>query len=450
MKPGVNSGGDPARLCAHSALVDILHRRLPLDSALAPRLDGLADERDRRFAHRLVLTVLRYRGILQTAADSLLDRPLPNAARSGQLRVRVLLETGLAQLLLLDVPDHAAVDSSVALAGALRLGKYRALVNAVLRRAQRERDRLEAMVDAPFAALPEWLTRRWIDRFGQEAATGIAGALRAEPPLDISVTGDPGGWAARLDGTVLAGNTVRRAGGRVAGLDGYAGDGGDGSDDGDAGGGGWWVQDAAAALPARLLPVPEDGLVLDLCAAPGGKTAQLAAAGARVVAVDRSAKRLQRLRDNLRRLRLEADIVAADAATWRHPAAAGAILLDAPCSATGTLRRRPDIAWTKTPADIAALARVQAALLANAAAQLRPGGVLVYAVCSLEAEEGPDRIGRLLTENPALERLPVEPSALGPMAPAATPEGDVQTLPCHLAVQGGMDGFFIARLRRRA
>ena len=236
---------------------------------------------------------------------------------------------------------------------------------------------------------------------------------------------------------------MRRATGPVAGLDGYQGD--EGRD-----GGGWWVQDAGAALPARLLPVPEDGLVLDLCAAPGGKTAQLAATGARVVAVDRSARRLRRLRDNLRRLRLEAEIVEADAALWRHPEPAGAVLLDAPCSATGTLRRRPDIAWTKTEADIAALARVQAALLAGAAAQLRPGGVLVYAVCSLEVEEGPAQIARFLAQNPALERAPVEAAELGPMAGALTPEGDVQTLPCHLAPQGGMDGFFIARLRRRA
>ncbi len=445
----MSPGHDPARLCAHAALVDILHRRLPLDAVLAQRLDGLADERDRRFAHRLVLTVLRYRGVLLAAVDSLLDRPLP----AGQLRVRLLLETGLAQLLLLDVPDHAAVDSSVALAGALRLGRYRALVNAVLRRAQRECGRLEALPDAPFAALPEWIAARWIDRFGRNTAAGIAAVLRTEPPLDISVARDPEGWAARLDGAVLTGNTVRRAAGPVAGLDGYDGEEGRDGDrnDGDRnGGGGWWVQDAGAALPARLLPAPEDGLVLDLCAAPGGKTAQLAAMGARVVAVDRSAKRLQRLRDNLRRLRLQADIVEADAATWRHPDPVGAILLDAPCSATGTLRRRPDIAWTKTAADIAALARVQAALLANAAAQLRPGGVLVYAVCSLEAEEGPDPIARFLAQDPAFERMPVEAAELGPMADALTPEGDVQTLPCHLAPQGGMDGFFIARLRRRA
>ena len=437
--PGANPGDDPARLCAQAALVDILHRRLPLDGVLPPRLDGLDDERDRRFAHRLVLTVLRHHGVLRAAVDSLLDRPLPSA----QARVRLLLETGLAQLLLLDVPDHAAVDSSVALAGALRLGRYRALVNAVLRRAQRERGRLEAMLDPPFAALPEWLAGRWIDRFGRDAAADIAGALRAEPPLDISVARDPERWAARLGGAVLTGNTVRRAAGPVAGLDGYQGD--EGRD-----GGGWWVQDAGAALPARLLPVPEDGLVLDLCAAPGGKTAQLAAMGARVVAVDRSARRLRRLRDNLRRLRLEAEIVEADAAFWRHPEPAGAVLLDAPCSATGTLRRRPDIAWTKTEADIAALARVQAALLAGAAAQLQPGGVLVYAVCSLEAEEGPAQIARFLAQNPALERAPVEAAELGPVAGALTPEGDVQTLPCHLAAQGGMDGFFIARLRRRA
>ena len=448
---------DPARLCAQEALDEILHRRRPLDTVLPSRLDGLADERDRRFAHRLVLTVLRYRGVLQAAADSLLDRPL----RDRQRRVRLAIETGLAQLLLLDVPDHAAVDSSVALVGALRLDRYRALINAVLRRAQRERGRLEAMLDAPFAALPEWLAGRWIDRFGRDAAADIARALRAEPPLDISVARDPEGWAARLGGAVLAGNTVRRAPGPVAGLDGYNGEdgrsggreggsngNGEGNGEGDRNGG-WWVQDAGAALPARLLPVPRDGLVLDLCAAPGGKTAQLAAMGARVVAVDRAAGRLQRLRDNLRRLRLEADIIEADAATWRYPEPVGAILLDAPCSATGTLRRRPDIAWTKAEADIAALARVQASLLAAAAAQLRPGGFLVYAVCSLEREEGPDRIARVLAQNRQIERAPVEAAELGPAADALTPEGDVQTLPCHLAPRGGMDGFFIARLRRR-
>ena len=437
MSSGVNLGHDPARLCAHAVLVDILHRRLPLDGVLPSRLDGLADARDRRFAHRLALTVLRHRGALQAATTSLLDRPLP----AKDLRVQLLLECGLAQQLLLDVPDHAAVDSSVALAGPLRLGRHRALVNAVLRRAQRERGHLRAMLDAPLSALPDWLAGRWTDRFGPDVARAIARAQRAEPPLDISVARDPAGWAVRLGGTVLAGNTVRRPAGPVAGLDGYED-------------GGWWVQDAAAALPVRLLPIPGDGLVLDLCAAPGGKTAQLAAAGARVVAVDRSAPRLTRLRENLRRLRLEATIVEADAAAWRNDAPAGAILLDAPCSATGTLRRRPDIAWTKTEADIAALARVQAALLVNAAAQLRPGGYLVYAVCSLEAEEGPDRIARLLAGDPALERVPVDAPALdrmalGPMAPALTAEGDVQTLPCHLAAQGGMDGFFIARIRRR-
>ena len=424
---------DPARLCAHGALADVLQKRIALETALRPRLNGLADERDRRFAHRLVLTVLRYRGALQAAAGSLLDRPLP----ARQLPVHLLLETGLAQLLLLDVPDHAAVDSSVALTGPLRLQRHRALVNAVLRRAQRERERLTAMLDDPLAALPAWLTGRWVDRFGPDVANNIAAAIRTEPPLDISVARDPEGWAARLGAQVLLGNTVRRPAGPVAGLDGFEE-------------GGWWVQDAAAALPARLLPIPDDGVALDLCAAPGGKTAQLAAAGARVVAVDRSVRRLRRLRENLQRLKLEATVVEADAAAWRYEAPVGAILVDAPCSATGTLRRRPDIPWTRTAADIAALSRLQAAILANAASQLRPGGVLVYAVCSLEAEEGPDRIAGVLAENSELERLPIDASALGPIAAALTPDGDVQTLPCHLAAQGGMDGFFIARIRRRA
>ena len=185
---------DPARLCAHGALVEILQRRVSLESALPPRLDGLADDRDRRFAHRLALTVLRNRGALQAAADSLLDRPLP----AKRLPVRLLLETGLAQLLLLDVPDHAAIDSSVSLTAPLGLERHRALVNAVLRRAQRERERLQTMLETPFAALPQWLTGRWIDRFGRAGAQHIAEAVRTEPPLDISVAGDPEGWAQRL------------------------------------------------------------------------------------------------------------------------------------------------------------------------------------------------------------------------------------------------------------
>ncbi|MEX0814130.1 MAG: RsmB/NOP family class I SAM-dependent RNA methyltransferase, partial [Dongiaceae bacterium] len=213
--------------------------------------------------------------------------------------------------------------------------------------------------------------------------------------------------------------------------------------------GAWWVQDAAAALPARLLG-PVAGLrVVDLCAAPGGKTAQLAAAGADVTAVDRSAARLERLAANLARLHLTARIVAADAAQWRPPAPAEAVLLDAPCTATGTIRRHPDIPWLKTADDLAKLVPLQDRLLAAAVEMTAPGGVLVYCVCSLQPEEGPQRIAALLAAGAPVAPLPIDPAEIGGLAEAITGTGELRTLPCHLAGLGGLDGFYAARLRRR-
>jgi len=212
--------------------------------------------------------------------------------------------------------------------------------------------------------------------------------------------------------------------------------------------GAWWVQDAAAALPARLLGDVAGKQVIDLCAAPGGKTAQLAAAGAEVIAVERSLERLQRLRENLGRLQLGAALVEADAGAWQPPAAADAVLLDAPCSATGTLRRHPDIAWLKDPAQIAALTAAQDRLLAHAVGMVKPGGLLVYAVCSLQPEEGPQRIHALLSADNRVERLPLTADELPGFEACLTPEGDLRSLPCHLAERGGMDGFYACRLRR--
>lgn len=431
---------DSTRLAAHAALSDILVRNLALDTALPRQLDGLSDPRDRGFCHQLVLTVLRHHGGLAAVTATLLERPLPAKAKP----VEILIELGLAQQLFLDVPDHASIDTTVALAGHLHFSRHRSLVNAVLRRAQRERPRVNAMIAQPAVNVPAWLRARWTARFGAETTDQIALANLMEPPLDLSVTGNPDDWAAKLDARIVAGQTIRRRTGAVTDLPGY--------DTGD-----WWVQDAAAALPARLLPLPDAGPVIDLCAAPGGKTVQLAAAGGTIIAVDRSARRLRRLHENLARLSLEATVVEADAATWQHEERVGAILLDAPCSATGTIRRRPDIPWTKSDADVASLAELQHALLRNAAGQLRPGGVLVYSVCSLEGDEGPGQIAQLLNDDPTLERLPVTDTELGFPAlsgeggtiPAVLPDGDVQTLPCHMKDAGGMDGFFISRLRKR-
>ena len=227
----------------------------------------------------------------------------------------------------------------------------------------------------------------------------------------------------------MHGSTLRRsAGGPVEELPGYAG-------------GAWWVQDAAAALPARLLPDLAGRTVLDLCAAPGGKTAQLAAAGARVVALEASARRAERLRANLARLQLAAEVVIADARAWRPPAPVERVLLDAPCTATGTIRRHPDIPWHKTPADVARLAALQRELLAAALDMLQPGGIMVYASCSLQPEEGAWLIDRALADGLPAERLPIGPQELGGLAVDLSAAGDVRTLPCHLAGQGGLDGF---------
>jgi 16S rRNA (cytosine967-C5)-methyltransferase len=258
----------------------------------------------------------------------------------------------------------------------------------------------------------------------------------AEPPLDLSVKTEPEHWAARVGGQVLPTGTVRLAGqGAVTALPGFAA-------------GAWWVQDVAASLPARLLGSVDGRTVIDLCAAPGGKTAQLAAAGARVTAVERDALRLSRLADNLRRLSLSASVVAADVESWRPPAAADAVLLDAPCTATGTIRRHPDLSWARRPGDVVRLAKIQDRLLRAAAEMVRPGGVLVYAVCSLQPEEGPQRIAALLASGAPYRREPVVGGDVGGLDMLIDAAGDLRSLPCHLADSGGMDGFYACRLRR--
>ncbi len=280
----------------------------------------------------------------------------------------------------------------------------------------------------------------WCAAYGETVTRAIAAAHVKEPPLDLSVR-DPAAaadWAARLDGVMLPTGSIRcRDAGLVTELPGY--------DEG-----AWWVQDAAAALPARLLGEVAGRPVIDLCAAPGGKTAQLAAMGARVVAVDRSPSRMVRLKDNLARLSLAADCVIADAATWHPPEPAALVLLDAPCTATGTIRRHPDIPHLKSGDDVARLTQLQARLLDAAMAMLAPGGTLIYGVCSLEVEEGPRQMAQLLARGTPLRRQPIGADEIGGLEQCVTADGDLRTLPCHLADEGGLDGFYAARLVRPA
>ena len=358
---------------------------------------------------------------------------------------RPFLLLGAAQILWLDVPDHAAVDLSVRLAQAdRRAGRYAGLVNAVLRRVTQNRDAVQA--DETVRDTPDWLFKRWSDHYGPEVARAIALANSHEPALDLTVKQNAAGWAERLRGRVLPTGTVRTlAHGAISMLPGFAE-------------GVWWVQDTAAALPARLLGDVRGLTVLDLCAAPGGKTAQLAFAGAQVTALDRSPARLNRLRENLERLELTAEIVAADALEWPpEPSQArlfDAVLLDAPCSSTGTIRRHPDVPWLKGEQEITVLTSLQERLLDRAVAATRPGGTLVYCVCSLEPEEGERQIEALLKRNPAVARKPIAAAEVFGHSELITPDGDLRTLPMHLPDPdprwGGLDGFFAARLTRLA
>jgi 16S rRNA (cytosine967-C5)-methyltransferase len=423
--PGLKARRDAVRV-----LAAILRDRRPLDLALAAasgREDATAG-RDRALTRAIVAMTLRRMGEIEQVLGRFLERRLP--ARSGQ--AHEILLTGAAQLLFLRTPAHAVIDLAVRLAGEQAGSRHLAgLINAVLRRVAAGGSQLLNEDAAPLVNTPDWLMERWSAAFGFAAARAIAACHMVEPPLDITAR-EPQRVAAELGGALLRSGTVRLEGarGRIEHLPGY-------------GQGRWWVQDEAAALPVRLLGDVKGMRVVDLCAAPGGKTAQLAAAGAVVTAVERSPVRLERLEANLARLGLEAQAVAADAAEWEPEAPFDAVLLDAPCSATGTIRRNPDVPHIKTPATIAALLPLQAQLLRHALDMVKPGGTLIYATCSLEGEECEQQIESLLGERRDLARRPIEAGELGNDRRLISDSGDLRTLPIH-----GMDGFYAARLKK--
>jgi 16S rRNA (cytosine967-C5)-methyltransferase len=337
------------------------------------------------------------------------------------------------QAFYLEVPAFAAVATSVELAGANKASRpFKGLVNAVLRGLLRD----GPPSDDPEHLAPPWLISRWTSAWGVETARAVASEIAKEPATDLSLK-DPAlaaSWAERLEGEVLSGGTLRLARkGDVAAWPGFEE-------------GGWWVQDAAAAIPARLLNVKAGEAAVDLCAAPGGKSLQLAASGASVVAVDRSAARLERLTDNFKRMDLAAEVVVADAGAWDDARTFDAVLLDAPCSATGTFRRHPDVLWAARPSDVASLAGVQARLLDAAADKTKPGGRLVYCVCSLEPEEGEAQVEAFLARRPDMRLDPIVSGEAGAPSASLTARGTLRLLPHHL--EGGQDGFFAARFVR--
>lgn len=412
------AAGLPTRKAARDLLDAVLEHRRPLEEAIEA-LPGRLEARDRAAAHRIAAAVLRRLGCLDEVLSPFIRKEPPPPARHA-------LRIGAAELLLLDTPPHAAVATAVSLAPRAFAG----LVNAVLRKVAQEGPGALEGLDAPRLDTPAWLWSAWHGAYGP-AVRDIALAHRGPAPLDL--TGQPG--AAAPDGAeILPTGTWRMAPGtRVTDLPGFAE-------------GRFWVQDAAAALPAMLLAPQPGERIADLCAAPGGKTAQLAAAGAVVTAVERDAKRVGRLGENLARLGLSAAIVTADATAWAPPAPFDAVLLDAPCTATGTLRRHPDVAHTKRARDVAAAAQAQARLLRAAALLLRPGGRLVFATCSLQPEEGEAHLAQAAALG--LAHDPFTPADLPGLPEGIAPGGWLRTRPDMWPARGGMDGFFAARFRR--
>lgn len=435
--------GSAARDLAHRLVAGVLVDQRPFEQVLAdladrPKAAALAP-RDRAFARALATTVLRRQGELEHVLNAFVERPLPKEAG----HVWAILLTGAAQLICLGTPPHAAVDMAVEATRRVRGGaRFANLTNAILRRVAKDGAALLQDKDRATLNVPDWLRQRWHLAYGEHLARRIAEASLKEAALDISLKpgADTAYWAARLRGRVLPTGSIRLAAqGRIEDLPDYAE-------------GTWWVQDAAAALVAQVAGEVAGRTVADLCAAPGGKTAGLAAAGANVTAVDVSPKRLDRLRANLQRLGLSAMVVAADVASWAPECTFDAVILDAPCTATGTIRRHPDIMRLKRPEDVDRMADLQRALLANASRMIRPDGILVYSTCSLEPEEGERQIAAFLGSRPDFRRVPIAAGEFGADPAWVTAAGDLRTLPCHLELESpelsGIDGFYVARLQR--
>ena len=439
--------GFATRKLAVEILGAVIERHQPFDQQWSTAVRSPAFEtlepRDRAFVRLLASTTLRRQGELEHVVRQFLEKPLPE----DRGRLWPILLSGAAQLLCLDMPAHAVVDLCVELARADRgARRFDKLTNAVLRRVSERGKEIMAKADAIRLNIPDWIYERWEAHYGAELARRIADASLRAAPLDLSLKSpardDAASFADSIGGKLLATGSVRVAEhGRIEDLPGYA----DGQ---------WWVQDAAAALVPRVAGDIAGLTVADLCAAPGGKTASLASAGAKVTAVDLSEKRMTRLNENLRRLKLEVEVVIADVATWAPDVAFDVVHLDAPCTATGTVRRHPDLLRQKSLADITRLAGLQSQMLNTAAGVVRPGGLLIYSTCSLEPEEGSAQIDAFLAHHPQFTREPIDIVALGGEAAWLTAAGDLRTLPCHMQLDlpefSGMDGFYVARLRRSA
>ncbi len=393
--------------------------------------------KDRALVRAILMVSLRQKGQIDDALSQMLDRKTPKKAR----HLTHTLSVAAGQIMFLDIPDSAAVNLAVAaISEDRRTSRFASLANAVLRRLSREKSELMASQDVAQLCMPKWLFKRTRKSFGKARALEIAEAILVEPALDLSVKSDPHLWAEKFSGMVLPTGSVRlKPQGAIPAMAGY--------DDGQ-----WWVQDAAASLPVQLLGNIDGLQIADLCAAPGGKTAQLIVKGGKVTAVDISRNRIARLENNLSRLGLSAKCVVADIMEWHPDHPFDAILLDAPCSSTGTIRRHPDVMWTKTEEDIAALAELQFELWNKAIELLKPGGTMVFSNCSIDRQEGEDLYARMLKSRDDIRTGIIKPSELPGLEAAITGQGTLRTLPNLLPHPdpqlAGLDGFFAARLCR--
>ena len=436
MNPGKSNklsgtNGFRSRRAARELLEGVLREGRSLEEASETcKLFFSLSSRDRAFAWLLVLSCLRHLGEIDALINVCLERPLSKKA----YRAKDLLRLGITQILFVGTPNYAAVNSTVNLAEGALAG-YRRLINAVLRRVVREgRERLENL-DGAYLNTPKWLWESWGKEYGLENARSIAEMHGREPPLDITVKKSAmveGIWEGRR---LLSSSMRLHPEGSVAEIVGFQ----DGT---------WWVQDVAATLPVKMLGEINGEEVIDLCAAPGGKTAQLCDAGAKVLSVDISSRRLKTLKENLDRLSFSSHVICADITTWRPDHPVDFVLLDAPCTGTGTIRRHPDILHRRTPDQVVRSARILDELLVNAAAMVKVGGTLVFSTCSLEPQEGPDRVDSFLTSNPSFVRAPLGKKIGSEIGAYTTEAGYLRTLPSCLAEVGGMDGFFAARLKR--
>ncbi len=446
--PREETGPDAPGLAARKAAAKLL--AVVIDANMA--LDGLTDHdnghpqfraldmRDRGLVRAILITALRFRVTIQKLLAARIDKPLPANATA----LAHIFHVAAAQILFLDIPDSAAVDLAVTHAKSdPRTVRFPGLVNGVLRSLARAKEaELGPMLEGTDDA-PAWFHGRLIAAYGADSAKKILAAHRVEAPVDFTVKSEPELWAEKFGGIVLPTGTVRveKLPAHVTELPGFAE-------------GEWWVQDAAASLPAKLFGDIAGSSVADLCAAPGGKTAQLIMAGAQVTAIDASKNRLARLALNLERLRLAADLVHADILDFKPPQLFDAALLDAPCSSTGTVRRHPDVPWTKSPADIEKLSRLQSRLLDAAIRLVRPGGRIVFSNCSLDPLEGETLHAAFVATASGVVDDPLRPGEIAGIHDFLTDRGTLRTTPADLPLASptlsGLDGFFAARLRRTA